>query len=92
MMASRLQKKHLVPGISVSVYRKREKKLRKFFYSDGQLVYCTVVEGLLLAEGLSAYHSNDWRLFIDSSKRIKVCPILHNGNRYGSIPLRHSSL
>ena len=90
VLASRLQEKHLLKaGTSVLFYCNWEKKLRKYFQSDGQLVYCTDVEGLL-AMGLSAYHSNDWRLFIDSSKRNLKCVLLHNGNQYGSIPIGHS--
>ena len=88
VLASRLQEKHLPKaGTSVSFYRNPEKKLRKYFQSDGQLVYCIDVDGLLLAMGLSAYHLNDWRLFIDSSKRSLKCVLLHNGNQYGSIPI-----
>ena len=91
VLASRLQEKHLLKaGTSVSFYRSREEKLRKYFQSNGQLVYCTDVEGLLLAMGLSAYCSNDWRLFIDSSKRSLKCVLLYNGNQYGSIPIGHS--
>ena len=66
VLASRLQEKHLKAGISVSFYRNREEKLRKYFQFDGQLVYCTDVDGVLLVMSLSAYPSNDWRLFIDS--------------------------
>ena len=74
VLASRLQEKHLLKaGTSVSFYRNREEKLRKYFQSDGQHVYCTDVEGLLLAMGLSAYRSNNWRLFIDSSKTSLKC-------------------
>ena len=40
--------------------------------------------------GLYAYRSNDWRLFIDSSKRSLKCALLHNGNQYGSILIGHS--
>ena len=70
VLPSRLQEKHLFKaGISVSFYRNQEEKLRKYFQSDDQLIYYTDVEELLLALGLSAYRSNDWRLFIDSSKK-----------------------
>ena len=87
VLASRLQEKHLLKaGTSVSFYRNREEKLRKYFHSDGQLIYCTDVEGLRLAMGLSGHRSNDRRLFIDSLK----CVLLHNGNQYGSIPIGHS--
>ena len=91
VLVSRLQEKHLLKaGTSVSFYRNQEENLRKYFQSDGQLVYCTDVKGLLLAMGLSAYRSNDWRIFIDSSKRNLKCILLHNGNQYGSIPIGHS--
>lgn len=91
LLASRLQEKNLLkPGTSVSFYHNREAELRKYFHSDGQLVYCNDVEGLLLAMGLPAYHSSEWRLFIDSSKRSLKCVLLHNGNIYGSIPIGHS--
>ena len=91
VLTSRLQEKHLLKsGTSVSFYRNREENFKKYFQSDGQLVYCTDVEGLLLAMGLSGYHSNDWRLFIDSSKRSLKCVLLHNGNQYGSVLIGHS--
>ena len=91
VLASRMQEKHLLKaGTSVSFYRNREEKLRKYFQSDGQLVYSTDVEGLLPAMGLFAYRSNDWRLFIDGSKRSHKCVLLHNCNQYGSIPIGHS--
>ena len=94
VLASRLQEKHLLKaGTSVSFYRNREENLRKYFQSDSQLVYCTDVERLLLAMGLSAYCLNDWRLFIDSSKRSFKCVsilVIHNDNQYGSIPIGHS--
>ena len=91
VLASRLQEKHLLKaGTSVSFYRNREENLRKYFQSDNQLVYYTDVEELLLAMGLSAYRSNDWRLFIDSSKRSLKYVLLHNSNQYGCIPIGHS--
>ena len=49
VLASRLQEKHLLKaGTNVSFYRNREEKLRKYFQSDGQLVYCTDLEGFFL--------------------------------------------
>ena len=91
MLASRLQEKcFFKAGTSVSFYRSREEKLRKYFQTDGQLVYHTDVEGLLLAMGLSAYRSNEWRLFIDSSKKCLKCVLFHKGNQYESIPIEHS--
>ncbi|GBO38544.1 hypothetical protein AVEN_202448-1 [Araneus ventricosus] len=33
---------------------------------------------------------NEWRLFIDSSKRSLNAALLHNGSKYASVPLGHS--
>ena len=42
--------------------------------------------------GITEYKPQDWRLFIDSSKRSLKCVLLHNGNKYASIPIGHSTL
>ena len=52
-----------------------------------QFVYCH--NGLLQAMGC-AYDPTEWRLFIDSCKASLKCVLLHNGNRYASIPIGHS--
>jgi hypothetical protein len=36
------------------------------------------------------YKVNEWRLFIDSSKRSLKAVLLHNGNNYASLPIGHS--
>lgn len=36
------------------------------------------------------YVPEDWRLFIDSSKRSLKAVLLHNGNKYASVPVGHS--
>jgi hypothetical protein len=36
------------------------------------------------------YTVNEWRLFIDSSKRSLKAVLLHNGNNYASSPIGHS--
>jgi hypothetical protein len=33
---------------------------------------------------------NEWRLFIDSSKRSLKAVLLHNGSKYASVPVGHS--
>ena len=54
------------------------------------MVYCHDIEGFLLQLGITQYQPNEWRLFIDSSKRSLKCVLLHKGNRYASIPVGHS--
>ena len=52
-------------------------------------MYCLNVAGLLQAMGC-VYDPTEWRLFIDSSKANLKCVLLHNGNRYASMPIGHS--
>ena len=56
---------------------------------DDAFVYCCDISGLLKEIGCE-YQSSEWRLFVDSSKRSLKCVLLHNGNRYASIPIGHS--
>jgi hypothetical protein len=92
LLASRLkEKKFLSPGTKITFYREREKDLLQFFTEETTLVFCNDVEGLLTKMGLPKYTPNEWRLFIDRSKRSLKCVLLHNGNKYGSIPIGHST-
>ena len=96
LLASRLYEKHFLgQGTIISFYRDREKDLLQFFseYRDDKerkFVYCHNIEGLLIFMGLPKYVANEWRLFIDSSKRSLKYVLLHIGNVYGSIPIGHS--
>ena len=54
-------------------------------------MYCNNIGGLLLQMGLPEYSPEDWRLFIDSSKRSLKCVLLHNGNKYACVPIGHST-
>jgi hypothetical protein len=40
--------------------------------------------------GEETYDPNDWRLFVDYSKRSLKAVLLHNGNKFASIPVSHS--
>ena len=90
MLGSRLKQKNLLaPGTKVTAYRNREKEFLQFFEMHDAFVYCSDISGLLKEIGCE-YQSSEWRLFIDSSKRSLKCVLLHNGNRYASIPIGHS--
>jgi len=56
---------------------------------ENDLVFCQDVKGLLLAMCLPEYFPIYWRLFIDCSKHNLKCVLLHNENKYGSIPIAH---
>lgn len=92
LLASRLKEKNLLEsGTKITFYRNREKNLLPFFSENNKLVFCSDIEGLLKEIGLPGYVKSEWRLFIDSSKRSLKCVLLHNGNKYGSIPIGHST-
>ena len=92
LLASRLkEKKCLSPGVKITSYRTREQNLLQFFSFHENFIYCNDVNGLLTFMGLKTYHTSDWRLFIDSSKRSFKAVLLHNGNKHASIPLAHST-
>ena len=91
LLASRLNEKKLTQsGVKIAYYRSRESEFLKFFSTDWGFVYCNDISGLLLALGLPSYNSNDWGLFIDSSKKSLKCVLLHNGNKFGAVPVGHS--
>jgi hypothetical protein len=93
ILGSRLKAKNLLSAdTSFSWYRYREKEFVPYFAHDGQLVYCCDIPGLVCKLGGSdiVYQSSDWRLFIDSSKTSLKGVLLHNGNKYASVPVAHS--
>ena len=91
LLASRLHQKNLLsPLTKISYYRDREQGFLPYFAQRENCVYCCDIEGLLKKLGLKTYDADEWRLFIDSSKRSLKVVLLHNGNLFGSIPLAHS--
>ena len=92
ILASRLEERNLVTKeTKVLYYRTREKYLLHFFPEDDDFVYCTDITGLMTAMSLQRYNSNEWRLFIDSSKRSLKCVLLHKGNKLASVLIAHST-
>ncbi|KAL7837429.1 hypothetical protein SRHO_G00271400 [Serrasalmus rhombeus] len=57
-------------------------------HQDG-LCFCNNVAGLFEAIGITC-NPNEWRLFIDSSCKSLKAVLLHNGNKYPSLPVAHS--
>ena len=75
---------------NVTFYRRREKGLLTFFETDNDHVYCCNMAELLAVMDVPQYDPNEWRLFIDSSKKSLKCMLFHNGNLLGAIPIGHS--
>lgn len=90
LLGSRLKEKNLLAaGTSFYWYRNREKDFIPFFTQDDELVYCNDVAKLMGMFDIE-YDCNNWRLFIDASKRSLKGVLLHNGNKYASLPVAHS--
>ncbi len=92
LLASRLKEKNLLEnGVRIIFHRSRHEEFLSFFSKGEELVYCRDVSGLLNKLGIEEYKPEEWRLFIDNSKRSLKCVLLHNGNLYDSVPLAHST-
>ena len=70
-------------------HRKGQESLSSFLSRNGKLVYCSAAEGLLQELGC-AHNSEEWRVFVDSSKFTLKAMLLYNGNTDPSIPTAHS--
>ena len=55
------------------------------------LYFSKMLKDYCSAMGLPKCFQIHWRLFIDSSKHSLKYVLLHNGNKYGSIPIAHST-
>jgi len=73
------QWKCLDEGMKITLYRYRQKNLEEFFTMEGTLMACKAVDGLFKALNMN-HCSDEWRLFIDTSKVSLKAVLLHNGN------------
>ncbi|GFX53684.1 uncharacterized protein TNCV_1596301 [Trichonephila clavipes] len=90
VLGSRLKERHLLnSGVSFSWYRFREKEFVPFFTQEGDLIFCKNVPAILEMFKIM-YEPEKWRLFMDSSKRSLKTILLHNANRFASVPVRLS--
>ena len=90
LLASRLKPWNLgQEDVRITSFSYRNKDLASFFDIENKLCYCTNIPSLFTSLGLP-HNPLDWRLFIDSSKRCLKDVLLHNGNKYPSIPIANS--
>ena len=91
LLASRLKGWNLLQKESkVSFYRKRHCDFEQFFSLEDGVVFCNDVYSVM-EELNHKYDRNEWRLFIDSSKVSLKAVLLHNGNKFPSVPLAHAA-
>ena len=90
LLGSRLKSKNLLAhGTLYSWYRHREKVFTPYFDQENDLVYCTNPKGFVEKFGI-CYSHEEWRIFIDSSKRSLKAVLLRNSNKYASFPVGYS--
>ena len=77
-------------GTQSTVYRTREKAFLNFFSLESDLVYCSDVNGLMNELKPNVYKDEEWRLFIDFCQRSLKAVLIHNTNKFASIPIAHS--
>lgn len=91
LLGSRLQEWCLLsPGTKISVFRRRQDDITKFFAQVDSLCFCIDIEGLFSSLGCD-YDPQEWRLFIDSSTLSLKAVLLHNGNAHPSIPVGYAA-
>ena len=92
LLTSRMKSWNLVQQcVNVTVQRSRHAELSTFYCSEGNLCYCSDVDGLFTALDIE-YIPHEWRLFIDSSSLSLKAVLLHIGNKLPSIPVGHSTI
>ena len=71
-------------------YRGRHEECKDFFSQDDGVVFCNDACSVMefLCHG---YSTDQWRLFINSSKASLKVVLLHKGNRFPSLPLVHAA-
>lgn len=90
ILSSRMKQWNLLhSSVRTSVQRFRHEKYSIYFNVRNDLCFANDIHGLFAAIGIE-HHPQEWRLFIDSSKRSLKAVLLHNGNRFPTIPLAHS--
>jgi len=74
----------------VCIYRGHHEDFKDYFSQKDGVVFCNYVCSVMEVLG-HEFNPEQWRLFVDSSKvRLKVV-LLHNGNKFPSVPLAHAA-
>ena len=76
-------------SVQITEQHKRHQSFSSFFTMQNAICFCNNVSGLFYSIGIPCIPS-EWRLFIDSSSKSLKAVLLHNGNKYPSLPLAHS--
>lgn len=91
ILAADLKSLHLLePGVSVTSFRKRQDSFMSFFSvnDDNTFAYCNDIKGIMNAMNFE-YNHEDWRIFIDSSKKSLKAALLYYDNTKNPIPIAY---
>ena len=86
-MGSRLRGWSLLQkDTKVCFFRNRQEEIQDLYSEENDLVYCNNICGVM--DVLDHEHkTTEWRLLIDSSKTCLKTVLLHNGNKFPSVPI-----
>ena len=71
-------------------YHGRHEKFKDFFSQEDGVVFCNDVCSVMAVLGHEC-NPDQWCLFTDSSKVSVKVVLIHNGNRFPSVPLAHAA-
>ena len=71
-------------------YRRHHEEFKDFFSQEDGVMFCNDVCSIMEVLGRD-YKPDQWHLFIDLSKVSLKVVLLHNGNRFPSVPLDHAA-
>jgi hypothetical protein len=74
----------------VCFYRNRQREFQNFYSEANGLVYCNNIDYVMDELG-HEHKTSEWRLFIDSSKTSLKAVLLHNGNKFPSVPVAYAT-
>jgi hypothetical protein len=75
--------------VKVTTFHTENKDFEKFYQTESDFTLCKDVDSLLAAMNMKQV-SEEWRLFIHTSKISLKAVLLHNGSKLPSIPIAHS--
>ena len=91
LLGSRLKGWYLLcQDTKVCFYGGRHEEFKDFFSLEDGVMFCNDVCSVMEVLG-HEYNPDQWCLFTDSSKASLKVVLLHNGNRFPSIPLAHAA-
>lgn len=74
----------------MTFYRSHHAEFKDLFSIIDGLVFCIDVHSVMETL-VHEYDTDEWHLFIDSSKVSFKAVLLHNGNKFPSVPLTHTT-